>query len=299
MSARLPLLIFSLLPLGGRSEKEGSAAPSQVHLALGGSVDEDGYNTGVRISWVTERECTGAEDESVVEWGVAGSALNETATSNDCSTYFSTWDHTVVIEGLIPGEIYSYQVGGWSTFSRLFNFTMPTRELDLPLVVLADMDVMSATGQSTVAAVSKLVEESKISIVVHAGDIGYADNSFIYYSPWLFTYERAYNRFMEAIEPISSAIPYMVAVGNHEAECHSPSCQTSPSKLNKLSNYAAYNSRWAMPSQESGGVENMWYSFNVGPIVSLKGWLELSCCLDRKAHDCRSSFIFCFSILQS
>jgi len=33
-----------------------------------------------------------------------------------------------------------------------------------------------------------------------------------------------------------------------------------------LRNFTAYNARWAMPSKESGGSMNMWYSFDYGPV---------------------------------
>merc|ERR1711957_820984 len=57
----------------------------------------------------------------------------------------------------------------------------------------------------------------------------------------------------------------MVSVGNHESECHSPSCDLS-GKAHELSNFSAYNARYHMPSASSDGVLNMWYSFNFGPI---------------------------------
>lgn len=33
-----------------------------------------------------------------------------------------------------------------------------------------------------------------------------------------------------------------------------------------LSNFTAYNARWAMPAEESGGKMNMWYSFRYGAV---------------------------------
>ncbi|KAG1697990.1 hypothetical protein DVH05_015474 [Phytophthora capsici] len=48
-------------------------------------------------------------------------------------------------------------------------------------------------------------------------------------------------------------IPYMVLVGNHEAECHSPTCLLSSDKKDQLGNYSAFKSRFHMPSPESGG----------------------------------------------
>lgn len=47
-----------------------------------------------------------------------------------------------------------------------------------------------------------------------------------------------------------------------EAECHDPSCLGNADRREKLSNFTAYNGRFHMPAEESGGVLNMWYSFN-------------------------------------
>ncbi|KAE9144721.1 hypothetical protein PF006_g10378 [Phytophthora fragariae] len=65
---------------------------------------------------------------------------------------------------------------------------------------------------------------------------------------------------------LMSRVPYMVLVGNHEAECHSPRCQISRKKRNALGNYTAYNTRFKMPYEESSGALNMWHSFDHGPI---------------------------------
>ena len=63
-----------------------------------------------------------------------------------------------------------------------------------------------------------------------------------------------------------TTVPYMAVVGNHESECHSLACQFSSFKKNHLGNYTAYNARFKMPSAEVNGVQNMWYSFEHGPI---------------------------------
>ncbi|OWZ03753.1 Calcineurin-like phosphoesterase, partial [Phytophthora megakarya] len=81
-----------------------------------------------------------------------------------------------------------------------------------------------------------------------------------------FFYEEVYNKWMNSLMPLMSRVPYMVLVGNHEAECHSPRCQLSRKKMKALGNYTAYNTRFKMPYEESGGALNMWYSFDHGPI---------------------------------
>eukprot|EP00658_Telonema_sp_P-2_P014976 TRINITY_DN15723_c0_g1_i3.p1 TRINITY_DN15723_c0_g1~~TRINITY_DN15723_c0_g1_i3.p1 ORF type:complete len:257 (-),score=45.54 TRINITY_DN15723_c0_g1_i3:415-1185(-) len=65
------------------------------------------------------------------------------------------------------------------------------------------------------------------------------------------------------MQNLTATRPYMVLPGNHEAECHSPACFT---KRHKLSNFSAYNARWFMPAESSGGRASMWYSFDYGSV---------------------------------
>merc|ERR1711871_725535 len=111
-----------------------------------------------------------------------------------------------------------------------------------------------------------------VDLFWHLGDIGYADDAFLHDIVG-FEYEQVYNGFMHWIENITSAKPYMVAVGNHESECHSPACLIDKKKSGALSNFSAYNTHWRMPFGEdvdavarSAGrsTSNMWYSFNYG-----------------------------------
>jgi hypothetical protein len=47
-------------------------------------------------------------------------------------------------------------------------------------------------------------------------------------------------------------------------ECHSPYCLLNVATHGlPLSNFTAYNARWKMPSPESGGVLNMWFSYDL------------------------------------
>lgn len=67
-------------------------------------------------------------------------------------------------------------------------------------------------------------------------------------------------------ELVDSSHEFGTVYGNHEAECHSPACQVSPTKSKMLGNYTAYNARFKMPSKEASGTLNMWYWFEHGPI---------------------------------
>ena len=127
------------------------------------------------------------------------------------------------------------------------------------------------SASHTYETLRRLVDEDGIDGVWHLGDVGYADDA-AWHALGGFMYESAYNGFMNWLQPIGSRVPYMVAAGNHESECHSPACVTSLNKWGlPLSNFSAFNARWAMPYFESGATSNMWYSFDAGPlhVVSL------------------------------
>ncbi|KAE9153046.1 hypothetical protein PF005_g33436 [Phytophthora fragariae] len=113
--------------------------------------------------------------------------------------------------------------------------------------------------------VNSLVDE--VDFVYHLGDISYADNAFLTAkNVFGFYYEQVYNKFMNSMTNVMRQMAYMVLVGNHEAECHSPTCLLSKSKKDQLGNYLAFNSRFRTPSVESGGVLNMWYSYEYGTV---------------------------------
>jgi hypothetical protein len=95
------------------------------------------------------------------------------------------------------------------------------------------------------------------------GDVSYADDAFLH-NPLEFGYEKTFNQFMANISFASQIRPYMVLPGNHEAECHSPICFLDSHLREAVSNFSAYNHRFRMPSPESNGTLNMWYSFDYG-----------------------------------
>jgi hypothetical protein len=100
-----------------------------------------------------------------------------------------------------------------------------------------------------------------------------------------FEYENVYNAWMEWIANISSSLPYMVTVGNHESECHSPACLSSPRIIRATKNFSAYNKRFRMPSDVSGGVQNMWYSYDYSQLMSYYTLYSLCSGLCRYSYD--------------
>jgi hypothetical protein len=246
--------------------------PSQIHISIAGT-------NSVRINWKTQ-----SATPSHVKWGINPSKLNsDFSTTEECRYYLSQhgFHHSVLLTNLPSNKQIFYSCGndegGWNLGNLSFR-SPPNKDdpvkiaifgdwgyLDSkrrPLVVPAVEDlVKNWSAQFTWNSLSYLISAKNLTMIWHAGDIAYVDDSFAH--NLLFSYEKIYDKFIEWIEPFASTIPYMVSVGNHEAECHSPACLIERKKYAiPLSNFSAYNSRWRMPSLEShsSGL-NMWYSF--------------------------------------
>lgn len=244
-----------------------ASAVEQIHLALAGDF-------GMSIVWQTE--CGG---ESIVAYGTQSGALNLLASGEHGSTYIESFSHTVVLEELAPAATYYYRVADDPT-ERSFR-AAPVNGTDVSFAVFGDLGLVG--GDVTRAYLAGLVggdvtrashlsgglaaKTPDIDLVWHMGDVAYADNAFIesLKCSVTFCYEDSWDSYLNAMEPVASRVPYMVGVGNHEGECHSPACIVS-GKLAQLGNFTAYNARFRMPSAESGGSANMWYSFNHGPV---------------------------------
>lgn len=140
-----------------------------------------------------------------------------------------------------------------------------------PMEVTVSGLVKEWSASYTYETLRAQVDGAAIDGVWHLGDMGYLDDSFGH-ALGAFSYEAAYNSYMRWLEPIAAAVPYMVSPVNHESECHSPACLANHESWGlPLSNFSAFNARWAMPYEASGATSSMWYSFDVGPlhVVSL------------------------------
>jgi len=100
---------------------------------------------------------------------------------------------------------------------------------------------------------------SQVDFIHHVGDMSYADD-------WKArgdTYEGTWNKWQDEIDPISSQRAYMVLPGNHEATCSEEDPHSCPTDTQ---NFTSYRNRFRMPWAESGGVDNMWYSYEYGSV---------------------------------
>lgn len=198
------------------------------------------------------------------------------------------YHHTVLLTDLPASTTYYYQCGDGAekrNTSPVISFKTPPGPTEtVSMALLGDWGYLDSDQRPmdigvgglalnwTATLVRELLEDFKTkdaySLSFILGDIGYADDSFGHKGETLrFGYEPAYDGFMAWNENITNTIPMMVTPGNHESECHDPYCILRLQDVGlHLNNFSAYNTRWAMPSAESGGVLNMWYSFNWGPV---------------------------------
>jgi hypothetical protein len=246
--------------------------PEQVHIALAGI-------HGIRVMWFTAADT----DHTLAYYGTSPGNLGNVVSGSQ-HTYLANWGshHLVHIQNLELDTDYFYRVGDNVTMSDVFSFHTPPDTLataPVRISVLGDMGYldsvqrpMGVLGSKTMAGnwsavfshdlLEKQMNNDEIDFVWHVGDVGYADDATFHTMKTLisFEYEQAYNDYMKWMQNVTAALPYMVLPGNHESECHDPACIAKAKEYGiPLSNFTAYNARWAMPSVESGGVANMWY----------------------------------------
>jgi len=210
--------------------------PEQIHLSLTGDLSE------MAVTWVTLNA-----SNSIVQYGLSPMNLNMQRSGGNRTYKAGGWlgtIHTAIMVGLQPGTTYYYRVGdpsetyGWSPvfdFTTFYNDSRP-----ITYALLGDM-AYDNQSDSTVANLITLVELGKIQIVVHSGDISYADGFMPHWDD-----------FFNKIEPIASRVPYMVTPGNHEL----------------WYNFSAYKHRFYMPGESSAGGsgDDMYYSWSLGGI---------------------------------
>eukprot|EP01094_Clydonella_sp_ATCC50884_P023659 TRINITY_DN5732_c0_g1_i2.p1 TRINITY_DN5732_c0_g1~~TRINITY_DN5732_c0_g1_i2.p1 ORF type:complete len:486 (-),score=132.00 TRINITY_DN5732_c0_g1_i2:291-1694(-) len=254
------LLVLLLLPCAPLVSAHpfgpyGYIPPRAIHLALTGDPTE------MVVSWQTSIPT----NESVVKVFKAASDADPSSSapllvasfSGNQSTYLLSAGifHNVKVTGLEPSSTYEYSCGsasGWTpNFSfktaakpALANATHPASRF----IMYGDMGI---TGSAqTVRAVSDRVASDDIHFIYHAGDYGYGDDRAAVF------YEMSWDVFFDHMQEVMPFIPYMAAVGNHETQCGSDDCEYY------ASNCTVFNTRFRMPSAESGGAENMWFSWD-------------------------------------
>ncbi|OBT70844.1 hypothetical protein VF21_10156 [Pseudogymnoascus sp. 05NY08] len=255
--------------------------PTQIRLAYAG-------DKGMAVSWNTNQKLT---NPTVYYNKHEKNLLKSFATSKISTTYptSSTYNNHVVIKDLKPDTTY-YYMPQCGTQTYVFKTARSAGDNDeFSFAMIGDMGTFGPDGLSTTVGKgasnplkpgehttieSLMTFKDSYDFVWHVGDIAYADawlkeEKAGYVTPLNKTdggaeYDKILNQFYNQTEEISSAKPYMVGPGNHEANCDNGSDLTIclPGQLN----FTGYQAHWNMPSAESGGVGNFWYSFDHGSV---------------------------------
>ncbi|XP_026397922.1 probable inactive purple acid phosphatase 27 isoform X1 [Papaver somniferum] len=205
-------------------------APLYPRLALGKSWDE------MTVTWTSDYDIN--EAVPFVQWGLQGEeqirspagTLTFTQTSM-CGPPARTvgWRepgffHTSFLKNLWPNLKYTYKLGhrlmdGTYVWSKNYSFTAPPYPGQNSLqrvIIFGDTGKAERDGSNeyqnyqpgSLNTTDTLTKDlGNYDIVFHIGDLPYS-NGFL--SQW--------DQFTEMIEPIASAVPYMVASGNHERD---------------------------------------------------------------------------------
>ena len=163
------------------------------------------------------------------------------------------WQHHCVLTA--TSQVTFYQCGDAADgFSSVFQVQVALAAGDpSPFTFLSSGDMGVTNADDTLRTMGSLQNSS--SFIWHLGDQSYSDDRLES------SYEITWNQFMNRLQPLASSLPFMTLPGNHEATCNEI-IPTLCSDMHK--NFTAYRARFNMPSLPSGGVDNMWYSFDYG-----------------------------------
>ncbi|KAK2649500.1 hypothetical protein Ddye_016989 [Dipteronia dyeriana] len=259
----------------------GEFDPEQISLSLSANYDS------IWISWITGEFQIGGNIKpldpesvsSIVYYGTSRNSLSHEATGysliynqlypfEGLQNYTSGIIHHVLLTGLKPSTLYYYQCGDPSILAMSDIYAFSTMPVSGPhnypnrIAVVGDLGLT----YNTTTTISHLIS-NKPDLVLLVGDVSYANlyltngtGSDCYGCSFPQThihetYQPRWDYWGRFMQNLVSKIPMMVVEGNHEIE-EQAGKQT----------FAAYSSRFAFPSEESGSSSSFYYSFNAGGI---------------------------------
>jgi len=211
--------------------------PQQIHLA---TTSDDLTRS---VSWMTMDPTT----ESLVHYGLSPTSLDKTLIGSSM-TFLSgliplreTFIHNAIfpLGTLKPNTTYFYSVGedegGWSPIK---SFKMMDMSSPIRIALFGDFGVVNDESLNLLLALNK---KDDFDMVIHVGDFAYNmddDNG------------KLGDDFMNQIAPISSNVPYMTCLGNHEHN----------------QNFSHYTNRFSLISETTPSGNNWYYSFDISTV---------------------------------
>eukprot|EP00008_Paramoeba_atlantica_P006163 CAMPEP_0201489280 /NCGR_PEP_ID=MMETSP0151_2-20130828/21759_1 /ASSEMBLY_ACC=CAM_ASM_000257 /TAXON_ID=200890 /ORGANISM="Paramoeba atlantica, Strain 621/1 / CCAP 1560/9" /LENGTH=442 /DNA_ID=CAMNT_0047874817 /DNA_START=91 /DNA_END=1419 /DNA_ORIENTATION=+ len=244
----LSCLFLGFLGVQGQTN-DNFTKPFGVAVAFSGKK----AGTAASFSWSTLNATT----DYYVFWGqVSGGPYTKVIANS--SRYDKSTQYHSIVSGLTPDTRYYYMVGGSEGTSIEYSFVTAKEAGNTDsfrIAVLGDMGIKMS--KMTLVRLKQLQD---VDWFFHVGDISYADDENLEHPG---TYELTWNKWQVAMESVTASFPYMTCPGNHEASCITTGSIGCPDYLN---NFTAYRNRFLMPGDDSGGVGNMWYSFDYGMV---------------------------------
>ena len=211
------------------------AEPEQIHLAVTETQNE------MVVQWGTEEDTqVSCNSPTEIEYGTESDSLDMSQSGTNEMYDWTTCIHTVILPDLEGDTTYYYRVGGNGEWSDVYSFTTHSTLLiadnDIRIGAIADHGTSSNAEETT-----ENMLNADLDLVIHAGDISYADdvgsgNGFGDQTVW--------DEYQNQIEVLASQIPHMYAPGNHEEE-------------GEPYGFEPYETRFYSP-----GSSSFWYSFN-------------------------------------
>jgi len=277
MNRLLSLVFFALLSTTDANLCLYTLVPDQIRLAFAG-------DKGVSVGWHTYScllTTSNPNPNPTVIYGTSRTALTSVSINGNSSVYdksiFSrtSWFYYVELPNLSPSTVYYYQIveSSYVSASPILSFTsapvVGDKSRTVTIASYADFgvdglveDIINGKHlfERALGALQKIAPT--VDFFLHHGDICYADDT----GEGVFhTYEDTFNYCQSMMTNITSTKFYMTAVGNHEINC----TEVSP-LIGRCSsdhkNQIPYSNRFHMPSKQSNGYLNSWYSFNYGPV---------------------------------
>lgn len=275
MFTSLTLLLFLYVTPINAEICLAKLVPDQIRLAFAG-------DTGVSIGWHSygcPLSSKNPNPNPTVIYGLSKTSLIYTSVNGNSSVYDTrnilkiSWFYSVELLNLQPSTVYYYQIvaSNYVSSSSILSFTsapsVGNRNQIINIVTYGDWgvdglveDIINGKHlfEKALGALQKILPST--DFFLHHGDICYADDTAL----GVFnTYEETFNYCQAMMTNITSTRFYMTAVGNHEINCTEISSLIKEcSSVHK--NQIPYSNRFRMPSKQSNGYLNSWYSFNYG-----------------------------------
>ena len=190
--------------------------------------------SSMTISWLTKDDCyshvTYGNNSEILEKYMYGKSVsyNFTYALNEPQLYQSGYIHHVLIDELEPNTLYFYKCGDFinKIKSPLLNFTTLPNVGDHRQISFGIIGDLGQTKYS-ISTINHLSSDKSIRMILHAGDLSYADCN-----------QALWDSYGDIIEPLAKRLPWMVCAGNHEIEFNG----TDYDGL-----YTAFEKRYQMP----------------------------------------------------